>query len=101
MRSKLPHRRDVNQPAIVEAFERLGCSVHDTSALGDDFPDLVVGLVGVNLLVEVKSDSGELSQGQQGFRGRWRGQYAVVRTEDDVIALVQRVRKWRDEFRTT
>lgn len=93
MRSRLPHRRDANQDEIVRAFEQLGCSVADTSALGDDFPDIVVGTAGRNLLVEIKTDAGKLSHGQDGFRERWRGRYDVVRNCGDVVLLVQAVRK--------
>lgn len=92
-RSKLPHRRDANQGEIIGFFEALGCTVADTSALGGDFPDLVVGAVGRNLLVEVKTDDGKLTEGQDGFRERWRGQYDVVRNQDDVVSLVQAVRR--------
>jgi len=92
-RSKLPHKRDANQADIVRVFEDLGCTVADTSALGGDFPDLVVGVAGRNLLVEVKSQDGKLTEGQDGFRERWRGQYDVVRSAGDVVNLVLAVRR--------
>lgn len=93
MRSHLPHKRDANHAEIASAFEQLGCTVADTSALGDDFPDIVVGTAGRNLLVEIKTDAGKLSHGQDGFRERWRGQYDVVRNCGDVVLLVQAVRR--------
>lgn len=93
MRSRLPHKRDANHAEIAQTFESLGCTVADTSALGDDFPDMVVGIAGVNLMVEAKSDGGRLSPGQHGFRERWRGQYDVVNSPDEAVELVQGVRR--------
>lgn len=93
MRSKLPHKKDANHNAIADAFTSVGASVSDTSALGGDFPDMVVGLVGVNILVEVKTADGKLEPGQERFRDEWRGWYEVVRSPEEAIALVMRVRK--------
>jgi len=96
MRSRLPHKRDSNHAEIARTFERLGCTVFDTSAVGGDFPDMVVGCAGRNLLIEAKSDKGKLSEGQDGFRERWRGQYDVVRSPEDAELIVAAIRK---EFR--
>lgn len=96
MRSRLPHKRDSNHAEIARTFEQLGCTVFDTSAVGGDFPDMVVGIAGKNLLVECKTEKGALTQGQDGFRERWRGQYDVVRSPEDAELIVAAVRR---EFR--
>lgn len=76
----------------------MGCSVADTSRLGAGFPDLVIGLAGkrgrVNLLVEVKDGAKIPSQrgltnAEQEFRDGWRGQYAVVESVADLLALLR------------
>lgn len=86
-------RRDASHAARKADFEALGCSVHDTADVGDGFPDLVVGVSGRNVLVEVKEDDGTLTPDQVAFHRDWRGAPpVVVRSQDDVIALVNRVR---------
>ena len=44
---------DENQHEIVSFFRKIGCSVALMHAVGEGFPDLVVGKQGVNLLVEL------------------------------------------------
>lgn len=88
---------DANQPEIVQAFRRAGCSVAITSAVGDGFPDLVVGINGLNVLVEIKDgakppSARRLTPDQVDFHGNWRGQVIVVETVDQAIDLVNTVR---------
>lgn len=84
---------DVNQSQIVAAFRALGCSVKPAHAVGEGFPDLVVGYRGNDYLVEVKTPSGKLTPQQEQFRSDWQGSYHVARTTDDVINLVE---TWRN-----
>lgn len=89
---------DANQGQIVQAFRSLSCSVAITSAVGDGFPDLVVGINGLNILVEIKDGAKppserRLTPAQVDFHGNWRGQVVVVETVDDVIDLVAAVRR--------
>jgi len=57
-------RTDTNQTEIVEAFRSLGCSVHITSNVSHGFPDIVVGVCGLNLLVEIKDGQQDPKQAQ-------------------------------------
>lgn len=93
MRSRLPHKRDANHAEITQAFQQLGCTVFDASALGDGFPDLVVGLVKQNLLVECKTKDGELTPPQQRLIEEWRGEIHVVDSPEMATTLVQLVRR--------
>lgn len=87
-------KKDTNHNIIANALRDVGYSVADTSALGDDFPDLIVGGVDRrtgqinNWLVEVKTAKGKLKPGQEAFKDNWRGPYAVLRTVDDAYKLV-------------
>lgn len=78
-RRQKPARRDGTQREIVDTFVALGCSVVDMAACGvEDFPDLVVGCIGVTHLVEVKDPSTRygragLTDGQARFARDWRG----------------------------
>jgi len=93
------YRTDGNHIEIVRAFESLGCSVADLSgAPGDSvrnigLPDLLVGIVGVNVLVEVKHGDNDLQADQREFINRWRGgQPFTVRNLADVTHVVCTVR---------
>ena len=92
-RQKL-YRKDANHDEIVAAFLALGCSVADLAERGDDIPDLLVGIAGVDVLVEVKTASGELEPGQARFARDWRGRKPeVARTPDDALRIVNAVRQ--------
>jgi len=55
--SNRARRIDNNQAVIIEALERAGCRVIDTSGVGKGYPDLtVIRPDGSVCLVEVKSD---------------------------------------------
>jgi len=92
-------RVDDNHAEIMGRFRSWpGVSVSDTSRLGEGFPDLVVGLAGVNLLVEVKDGSKppsrrKLSPDENRWHVHWTGQVAIVATLDEVDALVVATRQ--------
>jgi len=47
-------RIDANQPAIIAALRSIGATVQPLHAVGGGCPDLLVGLRGRNILMEVK-----------------------------------------------
>jgi hypothetical protein len=84
---------DANQPEIVEAFRQLHCSVQHLHAVGSGCPDLLIGVNGFNVLVEVKTATGKLTDDQTDFIYAWRGDDVnIVRTRDDAIELVNHYR---------
>lgn len=84
-------RVDGNHRAIVKALREVpGCSVVDTSAVGNGFGDLLVGLAGRNYMLEVKDPSQppsrrKLRASQILFRSQWTGHYAVVETPEQAL----------------
>lgn len=86
-------RRDANHQEVKDAFLGLGCSVADTADVGNGFPDLVVGIAGVNALVEVKTLTGDHTPEQERFYSEWRGSHYTVRSRGQAVDLVQSVRK--------
>ena len=86
-------RRDANHQEIKDAFTALGCSVADTADVGNGFPDLVVGIAGVTMLVEVKTKYGIHTPEQERFFSEWRGSHYTVRSRDQAIDLVQSIRR--------
>ena len=87
-------RTDANHAEMVKCFQDLGCTVVDLSQVGGGMLDLLIGCVGVDCIVEVKTEDGELRTCQENFIARWRGRMpAVVRTQQDCVELVTKIRR--------
>lgn len=82
-------KRDHNEPKLVEYLRRCGASVELISSGG--IPDLLVGWFGLNFLMEVKSDTGRLTEYQIKFFDTWRGQADIVRTIKDLKGILRQV----------
>lgn len=83
------NRRDANEPDIIKALEAIGCTVEAM-----DKVDLVVGYRGQNYLLEVKDGSKppskrELTPAQLRLRNSWKGQYSVVTSVDEALAVLK------------
>lgn len=87
-------KRDANQAEIVAALFAAGCSVQDLHAVGGGVPDLLVGRRGRTYLLEVKDwrnqrgDPKPLTPKQEGWHAAWRGQVAIVTTEEEALRAV-------------
>ena len=84
---------DRNQPEIVSALRRVGCSVEPLHRVGGGVPDLLVGTGGVNYLIEVKDGSKPpsaraLTADQVVWHRDWRGQRVIVESVEDALAAV-------------
>lgn len=79
---------DRGHGAIVKALRAAGCRVHDTSRVGDGFPDLVVYKVGHPIrLLEVKEQGGVITQAQEAFMAEgWP--VTIVRSIDEALVAV-------------
>ena len=87
-------RQDANHREIVDALRKVGCVVHDTSALGGGFPDLVVQTpAGTSiLLMEVKDgrkppSARALTADQEEFSRLWK-RWVCVTSVDEALAVV-------------
>jgi hypothetical protein len=88
-------RIDANHGAVVAALRAIGASVCSLARLGDGCPDLLVGLDGVNVLLEVKDGAKPpsargLTVREQEFIATWRGSIHVVVSPRDAVAVVTR-----------
>ena len=93
-----PKRTDANQPEIVKAFRDLGCSVRSIHMVGDGVPDLIVGIAGITLLVEIKDgkkppSARQLTRAEALFHENWRGRkpeivMSVTDAEEIVSGIV-------------
>lgn len=88
-------RRDDNHDALTRVFEQLGCTVLDAHASGiPGQPDVIVGCMGINHLVEYKNPEtaygrAGLSPRQSAWERDWRGGPVWLATcTGDVVALV-------------
>lgn len=84
-------RKDATHNPIAKAFEKLGCTVLDLSRVGDNCPDMLCSIRGHTVLVEAKTGSRGLSEGQREFCRIWRGKVYVARSVDDAAVIVQQM----------
>ena len=84
---------DANQNPIVKGLKSIFGPdvVFDLSAVGRGCPDIMIGIRGVNILMEIKTDKGKLTTDQQIFHRTWDGQAHVVRTLEEAIAVINRL----------
>ncbi|MCY7277677.1 MAG: hypothetical protein LH702_29055 [Phormidesmis sp. CAN_BIN44] len=90
-------RTDSNQTEIVAILRSLGCSVQPLHTVGSGCPDLLIGIDGQNLLLEVKDGSKppsarRLTSDQQVWHTNWGGQAAIVQSLEDAIAIVSQLK---------
>lgn len=97
----MPKRTDENQQSIVKALRGIGCAVVSLHTVGKGVPDLLVGFRNINILIEVKTATGKLTNEQVKFHADWRGQIAVVRTPIEAIELVSTLTLNNEVKRTT
>lgn len=91
-------RKDASHESVVAAFRAAGASVQAIESGVAGVPDLVVGIFGLDQLVEVKPVTGitrqrELRDSQVAWHRQWRGRpVAVVRSPEDALAVVAAMR---------
>lgn len=83
--SKYARRIDKNQTEIVANLRDLGFSVGHTHAVGRGFPDISVGFMNLNLLVEIKSTGGTLTNDEEKFIETYKGEVKIAFSTLDVI----------------
>lgn len=86
-------RIDANQPAIIAALRSIGATVQPLHAVGGGCPDLLVGLRGRNILMEVKDGARppserRLTADQVEWHAGWRGTVAVVNSAEEAVRAV-------------
>lgn len=86
-------RTDANHAEIIKGLRRCGCSVWDTSGLGQGFPDIVCGRSGYNWLFEIKDgnkppSARKLTVAEKAFFATWKGAVCVVNSLDEAIEMI-------------
>ena len=90
-------RLDATQKAVVAALREIGCSVTSLAAVGGGCPDLLVGVAGRTVLLEVKSakatrrKASETTPAQDAWAASWRGgQVAVAHDVEEALDAIER-----------
>jgi hypothetical protein len=84
-------RTDFNQQEIINALRAIGCSVQDLSQVGRGTPDIIFGLRGKNLLLEIKNAADrapQLTPCENQWIRDWQGQVGVITSIRDAIAII-------------
>lgn len=89
-------RTDANQKVIVQAFRDMGATVQVLSDVGKGCPDVIVGIFGINLLVEIKDgekplSQQKLSQKEKEFHEKWKGQVCIINSVDEAFNLIRSI----------
>ena len=79
-------RRDANEAEIIAILKQMGCSV--AMLTGDGLPDLLVGLDGVNILIEIKSANGRLTPAQTMWHKSWNGSCHIATNPGEATRIV-------------
>lgn len=85
---------DANQPEIVGALRKIGCSVQHLHTIGRGCPDILIGHIGQNYLAEIKD--GSLAPSRRGltkdeidWQESWRGQVVIIESVDQAIRFIR------------
>ena len=81
-------RVDANQIAVVKALRQAGATVQHLHNVGGGCPDLVAGLRGRNILLEVKMPGKGLNELETDWFCGWAGQAHVVRSPEEAVRVV-------------
>ena len=87
-------KTDANHSQVVNALRQVGASVQSLAATGKGCPDLLVGYLGINYLMEVKDGDKVLSKqklniDQEHWHNLWRGSVYVVKSVDEALKILQ------------
>ena len=80
---------DANQEAIVDALRAAGYSVTSLAAVGNGCPDLLCGVNGRNVLLEVKMPGEKLNSTQKPWHRDWKGKAHVIWSADDALFVMR------------
>lgn len=93
---------DANQPEIVKALRKIGCTVEILSAVGKGCPDIIVGYKTHsgdkrNVFFEIKDgakpkSARKLTPDQVVWHEKWQGLVYVVESVDDALKIIGELR---------
>ena len=81
-------RKDTNQPELEKQLRDAGFSVTSLHELGKGVPDLLCGLHGLNIIIEVKHDNDQLTPAEIKWHSEWDGQVRVAQSLGEILLYV-------------
>lgn len=86
-------RVDANHSEIIKALRDVGALVYSTAALGNGFPDILVGFRGQLFMFEIKDPSKppshrRLTPDEEKFHMLWRDHVRVVETVEQALKAI-------------
>jgi Holliday junction resolvase len=84
----MARRVDSIQRQITESLRKLGITVLVLSNLGHGCPDLLLGHLGKNYLIELKCGKNELTSFEKRFFEEWKGQADIAHNLDEILQLL-------------
>lgn len=91
------YRVDSNQKEIVNSLREAGYSVQHLHSVGAGCPDILVGINGINILIEIKEGDGKLTPAQVVWHAAWKGQVDVAKNQEEAIEIVKNAIKQETE----
>lgn len=91
------YRVDSNQKEIVNALRDAGFSVQHLHSVGAGCPDILVGIGGINILIEIKEGDGKLTPAQVIWHSSWQGQVSIAKNKEEAIEIVKNAIKQETE----
>jgi len=79
---------DANQSEIVQALREAGATVQHLHKVGQGCPDLLVGYMRRNYMLEVKLTKTCLNEIQVKWHRNWFGQVAIVRSAEEALQVI-------------
>ena len=75
--------------------------MQDLSRVGQGCPDILVGVSGRNILMEIKdgrkvASERKLNKRQEEWHAAWRGQRVVVESREQAIEIINELRRGRE-----
>lgn len=80
---------DRNHKIIVDSLRKYGATVQSLATIGNGCPDIVVGFMGYNLLMEIKVPGCKLTIDESVWHDKWNGTVFVVHSPLEAINCVQ------------
>lgn len=90
---RFARKSDANQPEIVRALRKVGCSVLIMKNLGGGYPDIAAARGRRTVLFEIKNRAarGKPNELQRAFAATWQGECYTVGTAAEAVAVMLRV----------
>lgn len=95
------YRVDKNQKDIVAAIRDAGYSVQHLHSVGSGCPDILVGVNGLNVLIEIKEGDGKLTAAQVVWHSSWKGQVKVARNKEEAIGIINAIEQETEKKKST